>query len=448
MRRLSKTLKRTVIVESAYLGKPKLAILRELEEAYREMVEEVVKYAVENNAKSMAKLHKALYKRLREKYPEMPTRLVKGAIADAARRAKSFLRLKRLGRAYTDKPEVKRVTITYPDNQDWRLQGDAILLKTHRGWLEVPLRIHKHYIRYRYGGWRLGRELRFKITGRTLVFYLVFERELDIEYEPVNVVAVDVNENNVTVAIYKNAKLAYLERIETSLGRIVIAYTEKRRKIMKGHHWSDRCVRKRLKKLAKRERNRKLDILRKTARRIIELARKYNAVVVVGDIAKHKKRVVERQRQSALRHRLHQWSVVTLVRLLQVSPVHVELVDERGTSSIDPFSNRRIWRWLHSVTRVAARGGHRYVRVRVYRLRLRLGPVDGYMVERDFIGAINIGARWLWANGFHPDVRGVAFPANGAHEAPATLVSGGRGTNPALKAPVIIKNHSKKHSKL
>ena len=318
-----------------------------------------------------------------------------------------------------------------------------ILLRTHHGWLEVSLGIHKHYIRYRYGGWRLGRELRFKIAGRKIVFYLTFEKEFEVSYSPANVVAVDVNEGNVTLAVYKDARLVYLERVETCLGRIVIAYAEKRRRIMKGHHWSDRIVRKRLKRLGKRERNRKLDILRKTAKRIVELAQNYNAVVVIGDVFKHKKKIVERQKWKALRHRLHQWSVSTLVKLLQDSPIHVELVDERGTSSIDPFSGKRVRRWLSSMTRVAARGGHRNIRVKVYKLRLRYGLVNGYMIERDFIGAINIGAKWFKVRGFRPDVRGVAFPANGAHEAPVTLVIGGRGTNPALKTPAIIKSHSR-----
>lgn len=443
MKKLSKTLKRTVVVESVYPGRPKLAVLRKLEEAYREMVTEAVEYAVENNARSLAKLHKALYKQFREKHPEMPTRLVKGAIADAARRVKSFLKLKKQGKACTNKPAVKKVTITYPDSQDWRLQGETILLKTHRGWLEIPLRIHKHYIRYRYGEWRLGRELRFKIVGRKVIFYLTFEKELGVNYNPANVVTVDVNEDNVTLAVYEDAKLVYLERIETGLGRIVIAYAEKRRRIMKGRHWSDRIVRKRFKRLARRERNRKLDILRKTAKRITELAREYNAVVIIGDIPRHKEKIVERQKRSALRHRLHQWSVSTLVRLLHDSPVYIELVDERRTSSIDPFSGKRVRRWLPSVTRAAARGGHRYVRAKVYKLRLRLGLVDGYMVERDFIGAINIGAKWLRAHGFHPDVRGMAFPANGAHEAPVMRVNGGRGTNPAHRALIIIKSYSK-----
>lgn len=179
MRKLSKTLKRTVVVESVYLGKPKLAVLRKLEEAYREMVKEAVEYAIKNNARSLAKLHKTFYKRFREKYHDMPTRLVKGAIADAARRAKSFLKLKKQGKAYTDKPVVRKVTITYLDSQDWRLHGGTIILKTHSGWLEIPIRIHNHYIRYRYGGWRPGRELRFKIADRKIIFYLTFEKEFD-----------------------------------------------------------------------------------------------------------------------------------------------------------------------------------------------------------------------------------------------------------------------------
>ena len=250
------------------------------------MVREAVDYAVENNVKSLAKLHKALYRRFREKHLEMPTRLVKGALVDAVRRAKSFLKLRKQGRAYTEKPVVKRVTITYLDTQDWKLQRDTILLKTHRGWPEIPLMIHKHYIRYRYGEWRLGRELRFKIAGRKLVFYLTFEKEFKVRYNPSNVVAVDVNEDNVAVAVYRDARLVYLERIETGLGRIVIAYAEKRKRIARGHHWSERVVRKRLKKLSRREHNRKLDILRKTVKRIVELAQSHDAVVVIGDISK------------------------------------------------------------------------------------------------------------------------------------------------------------------
>ena len=74
------------------------------------------------------------------------------------------------------------------------------------------------------------------------------------------------------------------------------------------------------------------------------------------------------------------------------------------------------------------------MRVRVCKLRLRLGLVDGYVVERGFIGAISVGTKWLRKHGLHPDVRGVAFPANEAHEAPVTLVNG-------AKAPTSPSKH-------
>jgi hypothetical protein len=45
-------------------------------------------------------------------------RVVKGAYRDAVRRAKSFRRLKKLGRAYIDKPVIRRITIAYSDKQD------------------------------------------------------------------------------------------------------------------------------------------------------------------------------------------------------------------------------------------------------------------------------------------------------------------------------------------
>lgn len=70
---------------------------------------------------------------------------------------------------------------------------------------------------------------------------------------------------------------------------------------------------------------------------------------------------MERTRWSAPRHRPHQWCFVTPTRLLQESPVHVELVGEQGTSSIDPFSGKRVRR-LPDDPRCGEEG-HRYVNV-------------------------------------------------------------------------------------
>jgi len=35
------------------------------------------------------------------------------------------------GRAYTEKPEVRRVKIVYSDNQDWGLENGGLKIRTH-----------------------------------------------------------------------------------------------------------------------------------------------------------------------------------------------------------------------------------------------------------------------------------------------------------------------------
>jgi transposase len=216
LEKLSKTLTRTVTLD-CYANRCARRALREIEGAYREMLVEMVEYAVKYKA-SQETLHKVFYKRFRERYPWLPTRVIKGAYRDAVRRAKSFRERKRKGRAYKDKPEVRRVTITYSDSQDWRLEGGAVKLRTQRGWVELHYRSHRQLHRYLYGGWRLASELRFKVLGRKVVVYLTFTREFEISYNPRNVVAVDVNENNVTIALFKGGVLADAYRVETGLG--------------------------------------------------------------------------------------------------------------------------------------------------------------------------------------------------------------------------------------
>ncbi len=43
--------------------------------------------------------------------------MIKDAYRDAVRRAKSFRELKRRGGVYSDRLEIKRITITYSDSQ-------------------------------------------------------------------------------------------------------------------------------------------------------------------------------------------------------------------------------------------------------------------------------------------------------------------------------------------
>jgi IS605 OrfB family transposase len=418
LEKLLKTLTRTVVLE-CYANRYARRALREIEGVYREMLVEMVEYAVKYKA-SQETLHNVFYEKFRERYPWLPTRVIKGAYRDAVRRAKSFRVMKKNGRAYTDKPEVRRITITYSDSQDWRLEDGVIKIRTHRGWVELRYRSHKQLRRYFYSGWRLASELRFKILGKKVVMYLSFTREFEVGYDLRNVVAVDVNENNVTTALFKDGVLSDVYRVETGLGRVVIAYSGRRKRITQGKSTKTREVRRKLRRL--RERERKQDVLRKTAKLIEKLAIENRAVIVVGNINEKAKERMEEDANSKLRHRIHQWSVRKLVELLDEKSVHVVKVSERGTSSKDPFTGRRIRRFKPLMIRTAVKG---LKRVKVMKIVLRVTKVSGRVLERDVVGAVNIGLRYLYSNGSP-----VALGSTGTHDVWVKLVNPHRGVTP------------------
>jgi IS605 OrfB family transposase len=153
---------------------------------------------------------------------------------------------------------------------------------------------------------------------------------------------VDINENNVTLAMFIDRRLHEVYGVETNIGRIVIAYSERRRKIAENRSTRDRIARKALRKL--RERERKEDIIYKTARIIEEIARKYSATVVVGNAHRGKSRMASNANKKSLRHRIHQWCASKLVEILNNKPLHVIEESEAYSSSRDPFSGKPIKR--------------------------------------------------------------------------------------------------------
>jgi IS605 OrfB family transposase len=425
LEKLLKTLTRTVVLE-CYVDKFVRRALREIERAYREMLVEMVEYAVKYKA-SQETLHSVFYEEFGERYPWLPTRVIKGAYRDAVRRARSFRERKKKGKVYKDKPEVRGVTITYSDSQDWGLEDGFVKLRTHRGWVELRYRNHRQLHRYLYGGWRLASELRFKVLGRRVVAHLTFTREFEVGYDPGSVVAVDVNENNVTIALFKGGVLADVYRVETGLGRIVVAYSERRERITQGRSTKTREVKRKLRRL--RERDRKQDVLRKTAKLVENLAVENRAVVVVGNIDEKAKERMEGDASNKLRHRIHQWSVRKLIELLDEKPVHVVEVSERGTSSRDPFTGGRVRGFEPLVIRTAVKG---LGRVKAVKVVLRIAKVGGRALERDVMGAVNIGLRYLNSDGSP-----VALGSTGAHGVWVKLVIPHRGPTPLTEIQVF-----------
>ncbi len=384
-------------------------------------------YALEYRA-SQPTLHRIFYNRFRDRYPWLPTKVIKGAYRDAVRRARSFKKKKRKGETEKDKPVIRSITLIYSDSQDWRLREGAIEVRTHRGWNRIGYRNNKHLHRYLYNNWKPSSELKLKLTGGRILIYLTFTKEFEVSYNPDNSVAVDINENNVTLAVFIDRRLHEIYRIETNIGRIVIAYSERRRKIAENRSTRDRIARKALRKL--REKERKEDIIYKTAGIIEEIARKYSATVVVGNAHRGKSRMASKASKKNLRHRIHQWCASKLVETFNNKPLYIVEGSEAYSSSRDPFSDKPIKRYTPSVIRIALRGGRR---ARVIKIQMRLARLsNGLTMDRDMIGAINIGLRYLSTDG-----RGVAFPSTGPHAARAKLVIPSLGPTPLTELKIF-----------
>ena len=296
---------RTVVVRSAKLPRKVFRVFVELEGMYRNMVEQLVLYAVKNNVKSFTRLKALKYREMRSIYPHLPSHYVYTACQDAATRAKSFLRLKKLGLAEREYPEVRRVSI-WLDDHLWKPNGlTSIRIATHKGWIVIELEPHKQYWRYVNRGWRLASEAKIKLDRRErrLIVYLTFTRDFE-EYQPRGYLPVDVNENNVTILV---DGAAYL--FETDMEKLVLGYYYRRKRIQerydKLYGVKSRVKRKAVRKL--KERKKKQDIRWKIANIIVRLAYEKRYTIVLEQLGKRPiNNMLRRIRDKQLRHRIYQ----------------------------------------------------------------------------------------------------------------------------------------------
>ena len=162
----SKTIKKTVALE-CYTIRQGWKTLYEIESAYKKMLVEIVGFGLKNDATHKT-LHRTFYKQYRKEFPWLATRVIKGSYRDVLKRDKSFKELKMKGKAKTDKPTVRRVTITFSDSQDWKLRNGALWIKSNTDkdeWLELKYRDTKLFRKYFYHGWSLAEELKIKLVN-------------------------------------------------------------------------------------------------------------------------------------------------------------------------------------------------------------------------------------------------------------------------------------------
>jgi len=401
-----KTLKRTVKLEGDFLNEWKYRVLREVEEHQRKFVNEMIEVILsEGSPTTRKKLHERFYSDYKEKYPFLPSRVIEGSYIVAGRIVKSFRERRKRGLTRKDKPEYKRVMITIPNMVNWRFNKVSVSVLTHKGWVEIPLMVTGQLIRYLHESWRVSQELKLRLVGRKILVWLTFEREVEVDTKDGNHISIDVNENNVTLAVFEGFKLKELRRYETGLGRIVMNYSLRREEITKGHSTKDELIKKKLGKL--REKKRKLDILRKTVKRITELARSLKAKVVVGKFSSKVKDKMESNKSDKLRHRIHQWSVVKLVDMLKTQPIDVDEVSESYTSSINPFNGEKLRKGKQVVKKVIkvfnpfmmTSSAHEGGGIKVLKVNVRYRESGEVLLDRQLNASLDI---YLKMCGFPP----------------------------------------------
>jgi IS605 OrfB family transposase len=438
-----KTLKRTVRVESDFLNEWKYRVLREVEEYQKKIVNEMIGAILsEGLPTTRKKLHERFYSDYKEKYPFLPSRVIEGAYIVAGRIVKSFRERKKEGLTRKDKPEYKRVVITIPNTINWRFNRISVSILTHKGWIDIPLKFTKQFTRYLYEGWRVSQELKLRLVGRKILVWLTFETEVEVESKEGNYISIDVNENNVTLAVFEGFRLRELRRYETGLGRIVMNYSLRREEITMGHSTKDELVKKKLRKL--RERERKIDVLRKTVKRITELARSLSAKVVVGKFSSRSKEKMEGNKTSKLRHRIHQWSVVKFVDMLKTQPIEVEEVSESYTSSTNPFNGEKLKKRKQVVEKVVkvfnpylvTGTAHEGGGIRVFKVNARYLESGEVLLERDSIAPLNIARK--------VDGRVLVFPSTSPKDLRVTVYDPLRGV-PVAELEVIKSKDKLRH---
>ena len=333
---------RTVIVRSARFPKKVFRFLVELEGMYRNMVEQLSMYAVRNNTKSFTRLKALKYHEMRSLYPKLPSHYVYTACQDSSARVKSFLRLKKLGLAERDYPEVRRISI-WLDDHLWKPDGlISIKIATHKGWILVEFKPHKQCWKYINRGWRLSSEVKVKLDkrNRQLVIYLTFVKEVE-EYKPTGYLPVDVNENNVTMLV---DDVAYL--FETNMEKLVLGYYYRRKRIQekydKLYGVKSRIKKKAMKKL--KERKKKYDVRWKIANIIVRTAYgKRYAIVLERFGKKPANNMTKRIKDKQLRHRIFQASFRGIQRAIEEKAreygVPVIYVNPRNTSKLCSIHN-------------------------------------------------------------------------------------------------------------
>jgi len=190
------------------------------------------------------------------------------------------------------KPVLRRLTArisTYDYRIDFNVGTLRVVVLNNR-WVELRLKLHKHLNKYLDGSWRLD-EIQVSYRSGRIYVYLALSKEVQLR-EPRAVMGVDLNFNNITytvIDLYGNLVSMGLISFRglsraLHLKKLAEKLQERYPRSWRFPRWARR-VRARWLRRAK---NILTDSSHYIAKKLVEIAREYNAVIVLEDLEKLK----------------------------------------------------------------------------------------------------------------------------------------------------------------
>jgi putative transposase len=299
---------------------------------FRDMTNLCLRVFRRKRIRTLRQAHQTLYRRLRLRYPSYNTAIIVRAYRVALQMRKHGAR------------KVTKLSMRL-SNLNSKFSGDTLRISVSRDvHLVVPLRITR-YQRAFIDGWLRGEYTTREITIIPGFIIVPFEMAHSIPSDDKGIVAFDTNETNLT-GITSSRKILKVDTGE--LKRLHDVYYRKRERIQGKINHELRLQRHVLKGLARREHNRVLDTMHKTAKKVAEECQGYHIVFEDLRDIRHS-RVIYGKR---LRRRLNSWNFAKLQELIdykaRLRGSTVEYVNPRNTTRWCSGCGKMIVRRLRS----------------------------------------------------------------------------------------------------
>jgi len=308
-------------------------LLLEFLRAYRDSVQLIVNEIWRlDKTPSIKKLHAVFYDNLK--------RLGFRAhhVSEIYKRAKEVVEVTKKNKG--SKPVLKKLTARI-HQLDYKLDFASKTLRLavlNDRWVELKLKWYSYLDKYLDGSWRLG-EIQVSYRNGKIVVYLTFSKEVQLR-ELKTIMGVDINFNNITYTIVDLSGNLVSMGVVPFRGLSKALHLKKlAEKLQKKYPRSWRflkLVRRVRARWLCRARNILTDSSHYIAKRLVEIAKEYSAVIVLEDLEKLR----EKANGDRFSWELQLWCYRRLQSFVEckalVEGIRVVYVDPRGTSKIPP----------------------------------------------------------------------------------------------------------------